>query len=685
MRTLGRLLVNAAVTVVVLAVFARALPGLQLTNITAAVLAVVVISLLNAYVRPLLVRVTLPLTVATLGFFSLLLNGLLIQAASLFVPGFYVSDILTAVVVSFGLALSHMFVSNSLLYRDDRYQVEYQVIRRMARERGVRAHETTPGLILLEIDGLSEPVLRKALEGGYMPTLARWLETGRYKLVGWECGLPSQTSSMQAGILHGSHRNIPAFRFYDKRQRRLLVSNYPNDADDIIRPLLNGQGLLRDHGFSLNNWASGDAPEATLTVTTFADAGYRVFTQAQALYAYFANTFLFQEALVGMVVDMAAEWREGWRQRLRKVWPRVDRHFPYPLVRATTTALLPQLCGYVLISKMFQGIASAYTTFVAYDEVAHHSGVDRPDALRVLTQLDHQIQWITQAAEHTPRPYEFVVLSDHGQSQGATFRQRYGVTLAELVNSLVSEEYATATTDYYDEGLDAINLLLSHLASDNSRKGRLLRRALLRRIVNGQVRLGRRPNGAATGVAHTVVCASGNMGLIYFPDWPDHLSLEDIYVQFPGLVDGLVDHPGIAYVLARSEADGPLVINKNGIYYLDTDVVEGDNPLAPFGPHAAAHLRELSAYENLGDLVVNSFYNPETGEVAAFEELVGSHGGLGGPQTQPFLMYPTRLEPDAVGELVGAPAVYHLIRRWQARLMGLEGVTVLYPSPAKSD
>jgi hypothetical protein len=65
----------------------------------------------------------------------------------------------------------------------------------------------------------------------------------------------------------------------------------------------------------------------------------------------------------------------------------------------------------------------------------------------------------------------------------------------------------------------------------------------------------------------------------------------------------------------------------------------------------------------VGDLLINSSYDAELEEVAAFEELVGSHGGFGGPQTRPFLLAPTELE-FTDQPIVGAPAVYRQLVRW---------------------
>ncbi|MGD8466660.1 MAG: phage holin family protein, partial [Anaerolineae bacterium] len=72
-----------------------------------------------------------------------------------------------------------------------------------------------------------------------------------------------------------------------------------------------------------------------------------------------------------------------------------------------------------------------------------------------------------------------------------------------------------------------------------------------------------------------------------------------------------------------------------GRIYLADGQVEGEDLLAVFGPNAAAHVRRTDSFPDAPDILVSSFSDPETGEVAAFEELIGSHGGLGGWQTQP--------------------------------------------------
>jgi putative membrane protein len=117
------------------------------------------------------------------------------------------------------------------------------------------------------------------------------------------------------------------------------------------------------------------------------------------------------------------------------------------------------------------------------------------------------------------------------------------------------------------------------------------------------------------------------------------------------------------------------VIGAGGRYYLAEDRVEGENPLEGFGPNAVQHLSRSDGFPDAPDILVNSFCNHETNEVAAFEELIGSHGGLGGYQTQPFVLYPAELQ---IGDepLIGAAAVHRVLKEWASRTNGKETINI---------
>ena len=104
-----------------------------------------------------------------------------------------------------------------------------------------------------------------------------------------------------------------------------------------------------------------------------------------------------------------------------------------------------------------------------------------------------------------------------------------------------------------------------------------------------------------------------------------------------------------------------VVIGENGIYYLDSDEIVGENPLEGFGINAPKHLKRQNSFKNMPDILVNSFYDEKSDEVCAFEELIGSHGGLGGDQTKPFIIYPSKWKDP--GELIGAESIYGFLKK----------------------
>ncbi len=104
------------------------------------------------------------------------------------------------------------------------------------------------------------------------------------------------------------------------------------------------------------------------------------------------------------------------------------------------------------------------------------------------------------------------------------------------------------------------------------------------------------------------------------------------------------------------------MIGTQGMRWLDKDRVDGEDPLTPFCSHAAQHLQRTDSFRNAPDILVNSFYDPERDEAAAFEELIGFHGGLGGNQSKPFIFSPTEWEWHRRTRIVGAEQVYKLLK-----------------------
>jgi hypothetical protein len=262
------------------------------------------------------------------------------------------------------------------------------------------------------------------------------------------------------------------------------------------------------------------------------------------------------------------------------------------------------------------------------------------------------------------------VLSDHGQTQGAPFRQRYGETLEEVVRGALTrgDVHAPAAVE---EAWGDVGAVLADARQEPGVGGRALARATRSRAMQGTVALGpnrealeerRAPDG---GDHEAVVLVSGNLGLIYLPLGSERLTREQIDQAHPRLIATLSKHPGIGFVMVRSQAQGALVIGGGGQRRLADDAVEGDDPLAHFDVTAGDHLRRHDRFPHCPDILVNSMYDPSANEVAPFEEFMGSHGGLGGPQTRPFAVVPAEWS-EPPGPIVGVEAMHRCLAAWLA-------------------
>ncbi len=649
-----RIFLDWVVQAAVLFLVGTFVPGILVSSLAAALFAAVVLGFLNALVRPVIILLTLPLNVATVGLLSLVVNAMMLTLAAPLVPGFEVSSFAgafaAAIVVTVLTTLIALVVSAD---RDDTFYAE--LARRLSAKESPRVAGGR-GLLVVQIDGLSAPILRNAIRVGLTPRMASWVRSGRYRLVEWDCAPPSQTPSSQAGILHGTNDDIPAFRWYEKDRGRLMVANRPADAAEIERRLSDGRGLLAADGVSVGNLFSGDAARSLFTMSTIA-SGRAVDVDAFSL--YFVDPGALVRTIVLTISEAIKEILEARRQHALDIQPRVHRGAVFAGMRAVSNVLLRDLNMTFLIHAMGRGTPILYVDFVDYDELAHHAGPERLESLRSLTGVDQALASLERAAASAPRDYSIVILSDHGQSQGATFRQRYGSTLDELVRELMGGDATAVTPAAEGEGWGPVNVLLSEIRARPGITGRVASKALGGRTQDGAVEVSRHaePTTVTKEAADVVVGPSGNLANIYFPAMPGRATLEEIDERYPGLVAGLAAHPGIGFVLVKTAALGSVAIGRAGVHHLADGRVDGDDPLAPFGPRTADHLRRIDAFAHVGDLLVNSSYDPELDEVAAFEELVGSHGGFGGPQTRPVRAGPDHaaVRRRAADRLAGGP------------------------------
>jgi hypothetical protein len=542
---------------------------------------------------------------------------------------------------------------------------------RRARKADAVPDPDVAGMLFVQLDGVPFPVLQWGVMGGTLPTLSRWIRGGSHEFAEWTPTLPATTPASQMGILHGTTDGIPAFRWVDRETGRVFVANKPADAADIEALHSNGHGLLADAGVSVSNLFSGDAPTTFATMSRV--GALRENRDGRRLF----NRFLmrpdgFVRGVVRTMSELARERIQARRQVRQDMRPRVHRGWGFAGERGALNGVLRDFNTIMVGEALAAGARSIYVDYVDYDAVAHHAGIMRPESLDALVGLDGLLGRLEKVAEAAPRDYHIVVLSDHGQSQGEVFADRFGESLSDLVSRLAGTE--VAGTEVNTEGASRVDVLTEEqpaLIAHALRAGSsdTVEQAEAEEA-DAQDAMTGASGGAAAAPGSTdqplLVFGSGNLGLVYAGGESHRLTRRELEERWPALVPGLAGHEGVAFVVVGT-ADGPVAVGPRGEHRLRDGVVVGTDPLTPFRPEAAAFLLRASSMPEAPDIAVNSLLDASTGEVAAFEGLVGCHGGLGGWQDRAMIVWPSDL-PRPPEHLVGADAVHRQMVAWLEHL-----------------
>lgn len=612
--------------------------GVDVSRFDEVALFVIFISFINAIFWPILTRILMPFLVLTFGVGTLVLNGILLQ---IFAPFFDITITGWGVILA-PLAMALLTTILSTLVTIEDTSSYYRSVLRDATKKRKGDIKKYPGVIIIEIDGLAYDVLCEAIDKGYMPTVKSMLDNKSHTLRMWETDLSSQTGASQAGILHGNNEDITAFRWVEKENdNQIMECSGAIKVKTLEERISNGDGLLVDNGASRSNLFSGDTDNVIFTFSKITDL-QKLYNKAW--FSIFSNSSNFARIVLLFFAEMILEIISQIMYRALNIQPRIRRKLSYIPTRAGTNVFMREINTGTLIGDMMIGdIDVAYSTYLGYDEIAHHSGVRGRDAWFSLKGMDKQIARLIYGNKYSPRDYEFVIQSDHGQTNGATFKQRYGESFEDFIKSLLPQDIAmyakmSSNEEHYAETFVPFSKQIDSIKNRSREEEK-------KELSDSEV----------------IVLASGNLAMIYLTQWRHRLTYEEINELFPELISEIVKNEYIGFILVRSSERGDLAIGKNGTYYLDTNEIEGENPLEGFGDNIVQHLKRNSSFKYSPDILVNSFYDSENDEVCAFEELVGSHGGAGGSQSKPFILYPSGWKvPDE--DIIGAESIYKILK-----------------------
>ena len=480
-----------------------------------------------------------------------------------------------------------------------------------------------------------------------------------YTIRPWFCGLPAATPYCQAGIFHGENDGIPAFRFYDRAERRVITCNAP-DGVQYIRDRIHSPGALAG-GSSYVNLLDGDAQTVAFTVAT---------REKMSVYRRLGGTrmallmLLHPVRMARMILQGAFEWLlEEW-ERLRGELARNVTHAEgiFPFVRILSNVIVRELQTMAILLDIYLGVPIIYSTFMQYDELAHHFGPSSKQALWDLKRTDARISEIARMARLAAgRQYDIVILSDHGMTPSNSYRVAFGESLGATVQRILTEVPARGTSpalvshasfaqdsEYADVGPGVVEAFAQLTPPDS-----ILRRSVRRARDWLRSRYGLReiifPEKYRVDLRNNVVVTySSCLALVYFADSARRLTLEDIRAdeRRRALYFALMAHAGIGLV-ATSSGAGVHCAGRDGSATITGGAITGTtgkNPLENYGldGETVRAIESLVLQENAGDCVLFGEYDGAA--IISFDDQVGAHGCAGGDQTRPFILAPAALE-----------------------------------------
>ena len=530
------------------------------------------------------------------------------------------------------------------------------IVKRLAPRQHPVEDDAQSGLIIIQIDGLAHEHLLQATDRGRLPNISRMLKRGEFVATGWHCGLPSTTPACQAGIMFGDNSGIPAFRWYDKLRRQTMMFKSPPVAAEYqsrleaVRP-----GILLG-GSSYVNVFDGGAYNSLFTLSTIEPHSFFEGVRGAGLVVIFLlNPIRVLRVFLLAVQEYVTDALQRVSSRLRG-----QSYLPvvgiFPFLRIFSNVIFREIETFAVLVDIYRGVPAIYATYYGYDEIAHHFGIESMAAAQSLRRIDQSVGQVERLQRaNLSRRYSLVLLGDHGLTPSVPFSDRYGQTVGEYVARQIgltvpmSEEVDGEHQQLYQTRflMDELHEIEKNLAPPAAKVARRIRQLVQSRLA--MEREG--PMDWDVDRHHDVVVkSSGSLAHVYFNISSRRMDLSEISAVFPGLVIDLLAHEGIWLVTGR-EGEQILIMDEDSILtcspYGDQRL-EGEHPLIrlPEPDHAAEQIVRIARYPQSGDLILFGDYDPENGIVVCFERQWASHGGLGGPQDFPTIIYPRSLKWD---------------------------------------
>lgn len=501
-----------------------------------------------------------------------------------------------------------------------------------------------PGILLLQIDGLSRRQMERAMERGRLPFLRSLRRRQRYDLKTFYSGLPSSTPAVQGELYYGKRCAVPAFSFVDRKTKRVTTMYNPDSVKEIEAGLAeHDEGLLQG-GSSWSNIYTGGAGDEESHFCA-ARLGLGDLLKAGTFFSVVSFILLQLPALLRLATLLVVEFFVALWDMVRGVFfgENFGKELRFILARVFVCVGLRELVTVGAKIDLARGLPVVHVNFLGYDEQAHRRGPSSAFAHWSLKGIDRAVQRLYHAARQSHRrDYQVWIFSDHGQELTRSFAEEHGAGIEAVIRE------ALAPVREYAHRPPRPQQMVPHayLAGGRRVKQRLQARSLTEPLTEHEEE-------------SFTVAAMGPLGHVYFAE---ALTLEEKRELAHRLV-GSHQIPGVLFPVGHGHAEW---IHAGGTVHLPE---EGEF----FLPHPEGIRREVAK-----DLVILS-ENPLSGDIIllgwrphhqswSFPIERGAHAGPGLQETQGFLLLPpkTRLPEERKAWVRPSElrlAALHLLRR----------------------
>jgi glycosyltransferase involved in cell wall biosynthesis len=472
-----------------------------------------------------------------------------------------------------------------------------------------------PGLVMVQIDGLSHRQFQQALSHRRLPFLRRLIAQGHYEVQTMYSGLPASTPAVQGELFYGVRGAVPSFSFRDHQTGQVVRMFEPEHAARIESRIYSpGQGLL-EGGSAYSNIYTGGAAEAHFCSSSLGWSDLLRYANPLAVGVFALWHIMSLLRIVGLmgvetvlaVVDLFRGMMSGreFRQELKFVVSRV-----------AISILLRELVTVGATLDAARGLPVIHVNLLGYDEHSHRRGPSSAFAHWTLKGLDGCIRRIWQAARRSRRRnYQLWIYADHGQEHVVPYFRLTG----RWVEDAVAAVFEGPEHPVVNQGDVPANGFQTQ------------RSAWLQRLL-------RRPPASLqpSAVKHrstpisVTVAAMGSVGQVYYGEKLSPQRRLDVARR-------LVAEASIPLVM--TEAEGVVwAFTAAGRFRLPEEAASVVGPQHPFLASVAVDLTALCRHPDAGQFVLCGWRSD--GMPVTFPLENGAHAGPGPEETCGFVLSP---------------------------------------------